>query len=518
MTDERSDDGLAWIRAEAEAAERIPDDRPRPTPLWALLSRWLLRLEAWLRSHGGPRLRAGLLAFWGVVAAAGLFLLFGPVINPPLTLEDIIDSASTATDTWIAREFDADYELQRSDAGRLQAVVTETIDAYFPDDVDASGIERVLAIEYEGHALAPSDVEATVDGMSIDATMQAVPDRLTIGLDTGGRLSGDHEFVLRYTLQDLAYATTDDASGEEVDLLEWSVLGPSLPQAIAAIDVTVTMPDTLADRLVRSPRGAIAWTLISGGDWLEPEDDSPAGTTTYAFTSDDTLPPNAQAWFTMPFASGTFAMPGPTPLFLLQSLGPLLPLLFLLVTLLFTLAARAVAWSDARGRPWFVAQYDPPHGITPNLAAQILRTPRTRELAVAVATTRTPASDTARPARLLATGRAARRAGRIGDLFRAAAGYRADPARRQQLAGDYRRIPRGFVRDWFLAAPIALSLLQIGLVRQLSHQARLAIVWWPSAFVAASVAIAAVVVAATLAARPLTEKGALAKQHLRGID
>jgi hypothetical protein len=547
------------VTGDAEGDARIPDPRPRPTPLWALLSRWLLALEAWLRSHGGPRLRAALWGFWAVVALAGGILLFGPVINPPMSLDDITDSASQATDTWIARDFDVDYTLSRTADGRLEADVVETIDAFFPDDVEAYGIVRVLPTQYEGHALEPSDIEATMDGRPVVASPSESADQLTLTLhsrdpdDAGGggvsraaRVEGDHQYVLRYRLHDLAYSTTDRATGgDPVDLLAWDVFGPSWPQAFSGLDVTITLPDDLDDALVRQPRGALAWTLLSAGDWLEPEADSPPGEVTYNFTNDQNIPPHANARFTMVFEPGTFRMPPPTPLFVLQSFGPLLPLAFLLLTLLFAVAARAVAWSDERGRPWYVAQYEPPDGVSARMAAMVLRTPRTLELASALealgpsrsasdadtggarsararrrrASARSgDSSNEARVDRMRVAARAARRTGRIGDGVRARLGYWRAPERPAQLSAGLRRIPTGFVRDLFIAAPLALTLVQWGLVRQLSHQATLAVVWWPTAFVLVSSLISIVVLAIALSARPLTTAGALLKQHLMGIE
>ncbi|MGD8166685.1 DUF2207 domain-containing protein [Herbiconiux sp. P16] len=535
------------MTGDAVDEERIPDPRPQPTPLWALLSRWLLALEAWLRSHGGPRLRGALWAFWGVVALAGGILLFGPVINPPLTLDDITDSASKATDTWIARDFDVDYTLSRDAEGRLQADVVETIDAFFPDDVEAYGIVRVLPTQYEGHALAPSHIEATVDGRTAQTNPSESADQLTLTLqsrdpdDTGSgatraaRVEGDHEYVIRYRLHDLAYSTTDQAAGDgPVDLLAWDVFGPSWPQAFAGLDVSITLPSDLDDALVRQPRGSLAWTLLSAGDWLEPEADSPPGQVTYSFTNDQNIPPHASARFTMVFEPGTFRMPPPTPLFLLQSFGPLLPLAFLVLTLLFALAARAVAWSDERGRPWFVARFEPPDGVSPRMAAMVLRAPEALELATALsaidarkagkAGKAAKSAKAGKPAtanrndRLHAAARSAHRTGRLGDRIRALLAYRRAPERSAQLTDGLRRIPTGFVRDLFIAAPLALTLLQWGLVRQLSHQATLAVVWWPAAFVLMSSLISIVVLAIALSARPLTRAGALVKQHLMGIS
>jgi len=260
-----------------------------------------------------------------------------------------------------------------------------------------------------------------------------------------------------------------------------------------------------------------AWTLLSAGGWLEPEPDSGADVS-YRFTNDQNIPPHAQAWFTMKFEPGTFAMPAPTPLFWIQTFGPLAPLVVLGIVLLLAFAARAVAWSDARGRPWFLAQFDPPKNMSPRMAAQILRTPATRELAGALADAQDQTvSRATRQSKLIAASKVGGRTGRLGDWPRAISGYLAAGERRTQLARGMRRVPRGFVRDLFIAAPLALTIVQWGLVRQLSHQAELSVVWWPVAFVTVSTAISAVIVWIALSVRPLTRRGALVKQHLLGI-
>ncbi|PJJ62397.1 DUF2207 domain-containing protein [Compostimonas suwonensis] len=512
-----SPDDAASHRAEADESERIPDEAPQHTALWVLLSRWLLGAEAWLRSHGGRGLRLGLLGFWSLVALAGVVLLIGPVINKPLSLDDITGSAAGVTDRWIAREFAVDYRLSRTPDGALTARVEERISANFPEGTDERGIQRMLASQYQGHALDPSDVEATLDGMPVDVGRSETADTLTLTMDAAQRLQGDHVFVLSYDLSHLAYPATDTATGQPVDLLQWDVFGPSWPQGLAGLDVTVTMPDDLDGQLIRQPRGSLAWTIVGTGEWLDPEPGGAADEVSYRFTNDQRLPPHAQAWFTMSFEPGTFAMPAPTPLYWVQTFGPLAPLAFLLATLLLAFAARAVAWGDARGRPWFVAQSDPPKDVTPRMAAQILRTPATMELAEALEAARKGARGTERRARMIEAARVARRTGRIGDRPRALSRYLAASERRRQLKDGLRRIPRGFVRDLFIAAPLALTIVQWGIVRQLSYQVVLAVVWWPFAFVVVSSAIAAVIVWIALSSRPLTRRGALVRQYLLGI-
>ncbi|WP_157583490.1 hypothetical protein [Plantibacter sp. H53] len=498
---------------------RIPDPTPRHTPLWTVLSAWLLRVERWLQSRGGSRLRRGLRQLWGLVAIGGLILLVGPVINPPLTLDDLTEEASDVTDTWIARSFAADYRVTTGEDGRLVTDVEERIDAFFPTDLDDRTIERVLATEYQGHALDPSMISVTLDGVEQDVRRERAAVFLRLVVDPGEQLTGDHELVIRYQLSDLAYVDTDPATGRPVDLLRWDVFGPDLQQAVAKLDVRVTIPQELDDRLVRQPRGSLAWTLVGAGQWLTPEPDAPPGEVAYAFTSDDAAPPHAQARFTMPFAAGSITMPPQSWIFWVQTFGPVLPMLVLAATLLLSFAARAVAWGDARGRPWYLAQSEPPDGISPRTAAHLLRSPATMELAerlkdAAISGTKQQAK---RQARLVAAAGAAKRSGRLGDRPRALRRYLAGPERAGQVRDGLRRVPTGFVRDWFIAAPIALTILQWGIVRQLSHQAVLAVVWWPLAFVVLSTVFAVIVLAIALTARPLTRKGALLKQHLLGI-
>jgi hypothetical protein len=526
----RDGEGDAVDANAVDPADRIADIAPRHTPLWAFLSAWLLGVEAWLRSHGGTKLRVSLWGFWALVGIAGTVLLAGPVINKPVTLDDITDSASTATETWIARDFAVDYTLSRSDDGRLVAEVEERITALFPDDVNEQGIERVLATQYEGHSLRPDNIELTLDGAGTTPEFSETAETLTISLDTGSRLQGDHEIVLRYTLNDLAYSSVDESTDQPVDLLRWDVFGPAWGQAFAGLEVNVIVPQDINEELIRQPRGSFAWTILSDGEWMDPEPGGQSNAATYQFTVDQNIPPNAQAGFLMSFEPGTFAMPAPSALYWVQVYGPLAPLAFLAMTLLLALAARAVAWGDARGRPWFVAQYTPPEKISPAMAAQLLREPAMVELAESLeglrlgrrrVKRRVYADGTTKPTRRelqVSAAHAARRAGRIGNLPRALNRYYLAPERREQLSRGFRRIPRGFVRDLFIAAPIALTLVQWGLLRQLSEQRILAVVWWPATFFFVSVAISVVVVWIALSSRPLTRRGALLKQHLRGIQ
>lgn len=502
-------------REPASGQESVPDDAVRietrrPTPLYRALSRSLLWLEARARSRGPRGVRLTNLAVWLAVAAAGAFLLTGPVINEPRDLEDITSAASEAGDRWIARSFDATFHVERTDDGRMLLHVEERIDAVFPDGVEESGITRTLPSQYEGHDLRPEVTGAEIDGEPAAVTVRREATTAVLRWDAGSVLAGAHEFVVRYTLADVAYRALDPSTGRMQDLLEWDVFGPAWPQGVGSTSATIVVPRDLLDALERTPRAELAWTLLSDATPLTPDSET-ADTVTYVVDNDQNLPPFAQFWFTFRFADGTFSMPDPAPLYWVLVVGPFVPLLLLGVGLLFALAARALVWNDERGRAWYVAQYSPDPNVPAPVASRIMRQVLTAPLVQAISDAH---AGTGRP---LALGRAAWRAGRPGDVVPAWRAYLSAPAWREQFRLGLRRVPRGIVRDVFLGAALALALLQLGLVRQLSHQIPLTVYWWPVAIVALTFALALVILFVALSARPLTRAGALAEEHLLGL-
>ncbi len=499
--------------------KRIPEPDPEYWPFWVRISAWSERAESWLKSHGGNVLRFGIRAFWVVIALIGVILLVGPVINKPLTLTDILDARDTAPNQWIAKEFAVDYRVETSPDGTLQAEVEERITVLFGPGIKENGIQRVVPTQYQGHALAPRDITATIDGQPVDIVRSDSPDRATLRISGETTLSGTHNFVLHYTIENLAYLADDEQREQPVDFLQWDVFGPSWPQGLSGLNVRIILSQRLADRLVSEPRGSMVWLLPGDGTILSPEADGTTGDVIYQFSNNHrTLPPHSQATFTMSFVAGTFTMPAPNAFYWVQVFGPAIPLALLLLTLLVAMAVRAVAWSDERGRPWFVAQFDPPPGISPKTAAHILGAWAPMELAevLHIAQGYKPQGSESRAA-LLVAAKVARRTGRLENSLRAVSLFLSAPERDAQIIAGLRRIPSGFVRDFFLFSPIALTIVQWGLVRQISHQATGGVLWWPFSFVVVSTIVSAFILAIALVQRPLTEKGALVKQHLLGI-
>lgn len=501
----------------AENTGRIPDPQPEHTPLFRLLASILIRVEATLRARGGAALRRTLVVLGVLVGMVGAFLLVGPIVNEPMSFDDVIEAADVDTVDWVARDAVIRYDISRDADGSFVARVSERYTADFRNGPERA-VERVLPLEFEGGDVRLEVTRTAIDGADARLSRKDHGTHAVLELESpdGSRLDGEREIVIEYELRNLAVPEADEATGDEVENFDWNVFAVDWPQAVKGLTVEVTLPEDLDSALVRAPRASVSWLLVSGISWIEPDDElTTASTVGYSFTNDQGLPPHADARVLLSFPAGTFEMPPHTTLFWWQTYGPILPLALLVVLLPFALAARAVAWADVHGRPWIEEEYDPPKGVGPRLAAQLVRAPFGAELAAELEALRPLRG---RSACLASLARTASRTGRAGNALSALRAYLFGPERREALTRGLRRIPSGYVRDAFIVAPLALTLLQWGLVRQLSHQRVLAVVWWPTAFFWLTVAISAVVLWIALTARPLTLRGALIAQHLRGVE
>ncbi|MGO2141485.1 MAG: hypothetical protein ACTH30_13865 [Leucobacter sp.] len=497
---------------------RIPDPQPEHTPLFRWLARVLGVLEEFLRARGGKPLRNAIRVFWGILAAVGIVLLIGPVINKPMDFDEVLASAKVEDVDWIARDATIDYDVERRPDGTFSTVVNESFRANFVNGPEQR-VLRTLVSEVDGKDAEFELLGATVDGEAASVTTKRHPTTTDITLRTpaGEAFEGEHEITLSYELHHLTRSQPDKATGNTVEAWDWPLFAPSWPQATKGLAVSVTLPEELNEALVRQPHASVGWLLVQGNVWLTP-DEATAGRVTYSFDNDDSLPPNSDVWVEFTFADGTFAEPPKTALFWVQTWGPLLPLAALTVLMLFALAARWVIWADAAGDPWFIARDSPPEGLTPLLAADMLGRPRHAELVSALAAAPERATPDSSERWLRSIARAGRRAGRVGNLPTVLRWRARWAAAGEAVTAKLRWVPDSYLRDTFLLAPVAVTLVQWGLLRQLSHQTILSVVWWPVAFVLGSTAIAGIALWAVARPRPLTRAGALAKQQLRGID
>ena len=515
---------LAGSDPELLNSGRIPDPQPEHTPFFRWLAKVLTGVESRLRARGDRAIRGGIKVTWVAIGLIGLFLLFGPIINKPLDFDDVIDSAELSEVDWVARDAVIDYAVDRDDDGTFAAEVSERYTADFVNGAERS-VEREIVTEFRGHDVEFELLDATVDGVAAEVAIDQQPTTTTIRLTKpdGTDFEGTPDIRISYALHHLISTEIDEATDRQIDELSWPLFAPTWPQATKGIEVSLTLAPDINDALVRAPKAYVGWLLLSETVWLTPEAETPAGVR-YSFSNDDTLPPNADVWIDASFEPGTFELPPKTTLFWVQTYGPLVPLVLLGILMLFALAARRIVWADSAGEPWYLPR-NTPVDVTPELAARFLDRPRHAELIDAmdeVPRTRKGDPDSRlteqRTNWLSSVARAGRRAGRAGNFpsvwRRRSRWSAADAVVEQKL----RWVPDSYVRDTFLLAPIAITLVQWGILRQLSEQVILTVVWWPLAFVAASTVLAIITVWAVQRPRPLTRDGALLMQQLRGID
>jgi len=351
---------LAGTDPELLHSGRIPDPLPDHTPLFRWMARVLSSIEARLRARGGQSFRAITRITWTAVAVIGVFLLFGPVLNAPRDFDDILESAGIEEVDWIARDVALDYRVDRTERGEFTAEVHESFTTFFINEASASEITRAVVTEFQGHDVDFDLHEVTIDGKEATARITRNPSMTTIhiSLADGTRLSGkDHRVELSYDLQNLVVTETDEATNQAVDQWSWPLFA-DWPQATSGIEASFTFSPEVHEAMVRPPRAYVGWLLIAGTQWLTPEATTAEGVR-YSFSNDDNLPANADFWIHASFAPGTFVQPPTTPLFWLQSWGPLLPLPILGALLLFGFAARRIVWADSAGAPWYLARSTP---------------------------------------------------------------------------------------------------------------------------------------------------------------
>ncbi|TDP95375.1 putative membrane protein DUF2207 [Leucobacter luti] len=516
---------LAGSDPELLNSGRIPDPAPEHTPLFRWLARVLTAVEARLRARGDAVWRNALRIFWALIAAVGILLLFGPIINKPLDFDDVIASAKVDEVDWVARDASVEYDVTRGASGGFAAAISERYTADFRNGPEPS-VERVLVTEFAGHDAEFELGEVTVDGTPVTAEIERRSTTTTIRITQpdGAEFEGEHEIAVSYQLHNLIVTATDDATGSIVDAWDWPVFGPLWPQATKGIEVSLTLPAELDAALIRKPQAYVGWLLASATQWLTPEDPASSGAepsstsgseVRYSFSNDQSLPPYPDILIRASFEQGTFTQPDTTALFWWQSYGPLLPLGVLAALALFAAAARRVVWADSAGDPWYLARSEPPQKLSPDLAAALLGKAAHAELVAELADV--PGRGAKRERWFSRLARAGRRAGRWGNLptVREAASRWRRPD--EVVDRGLRWVPDSYVRDFFVFAPVAITLFQWGLLRQLSEQVILSVVWWPAVFVLLSTVFAIISLVLVRRPRPLTRAGALAVQQLKGV-
>ncbi|TFD48840.1 DUF2207 domain-containing protein [Cryobacterium frigoriphilum] len=264
----------------------------------------------------------------------------------------------------------SDYELGISTEGYSTLNTVETIVARFPAADQNHGLTRAIPTHYEGDPTG-LDVESVTDenGTPRDFEIESGDGDLElVVISADDYVHGAQTYVITYS-QTHVVLSPDDSEQQE---FYWDVNGTGWNQPVAEISATVTFDAAIVDALTGGTecfRGGQGSTEACGmldrsgpgaADGGAAEADAAATTLTAAATD---LAPRETLTIVAEFEAGTFTpRDGSFTATPFPGIGLGAALLGLLV-LLGAIAARAMVWRHAPGRPTIIAEYLPPRGI-----------------------------------------------------------------------------------------------------------------------------------------------------------
>lgn len=281
--------------------------------------------------------------------------------------------------------FDSAYTLSRTDDGRSELTVVETIVARFPAADQNRGIIRAIPDDYDGVDLQ-TVVESVVDetGMPVPYEQSDSGGFVELALGTDEFVHGAVTYVISYRQTDVVRSFADTASDE----FYWDVNGTGWEQPFGRVSATLTVQGGPAASLtgnaacyVGAEGETTACPIRVPQSFTDTDDPSasPAPPPTFAAVAED-LAPGETLTISVGFAADTFVTPEPgepevfTPLIIpvenhLISGG--LGLLSLGV-LAAAIVGRVRAGRGARGRGTIIPQYSEPKSITILQAAHLV--------------------------------------------------------------------------------------------------------------------------------------------------
>ncbi len=267
---------------------------------------------------------------------------------------------------------DVVYELSRTDDGRSQVQITETIVALFPNFDQNRGIIRELNTDYDGVPLETS-IHSVVDenGAPVHYEVDRYSGFLELPLGTDDFVQGRQTYVISYSQQNVVRNFTSTTG---VDEFYWDVNGTGWSQPFGSVTATVIVDPEVATELTGS---FACYQGDEGGtdpcDSIELIEVAADGTTTFRAVA-SALAPRQTLTFAIAFTDGTFVQveavdPRATPLWQ-HIMGILFSTLAGLLTIL-SIVLRAMSGRDHPGRGIIVPQYSVPKDLNIMMAAQL---------------------------------------------------------------------------------------------------------------------------------------------------
>lgn len=279
--------------------------------------------------------------------------------------------AAADVDDYVISDFQSDFYLGTDESGNAVLRTVETIVAEFPDFDQNHGIERALPTSYDGH---PTDLEVESitdgDGARID---WHEPDESTDGYlvmrvgDADRYVRGTQTYVITYIQHNVVKYFADTEAQE----FYWDVNGDEWRVPMTSVSARLHVDPALADKLTGETYcyqgyrdGTDACSAESG--IMDGDGDVVYEAMASGLLADQTLT------ISVAFENGTFVPRSTSPW---DSFFFYVQLVLGLIAVAFgirAIARRRTLFAHGRGRPTIVAEYLPPKGVNVIVSAIVL--------------------------------------------------------------------------------------------------------------------------------------------------
>lgn len=284
----------------------------------------------------------------------------------------VLTDVSAGVDDFTFDSFDAVYELSRDDAGRSVLDTTETIVARFPEIDQNRGIRRAIPSSYRGH---PTDIEriTVTDESGAPRPFEVNEDDddedfLFVTIRADDYVHGEQTYVIGYRQHNVTLQPDDAATDE----FYWDVNGTGWAQPFGRVSAELRLSDDVATAFtgdVACYQGGIGSSAVC--DSLEVAESQPLVITAEALD----LGPFENLTIAAAFADGTFVPRdesfGSSPAAITSAIAAGLAALAAGVAVFM----RGIRWRNHAGRGTIIAEYEPPAGVSPMVAADLVGQP-----------------------------------------------------------------------------------------------------------------------------------------------
>ncbi|AMB58117.1 DUF2207 family protein [Microterricola viridarii] len=473
---------------------------------------------------------------WGIGASPAAATTTAPAAQPAGPAA--VQAVGTGVDDFRFSSFDADYLLGRDADGHSTLDATETLVAVFPETDQNRGIRRAIPLRYDGH---PTDlvVHGVTDENGAPRPFESEEDEdgefLLVTIAADGYVHGAQSYVISYSQRNI---TLDPDDGEQQEFYR-DVNGVGWAQPFDRVGATLRMDAELGAALTgqmacyRGPEGS---TMRC--DQLMVLESSPP----VIKASASNLGAFENMTIAVGFAPGIFVPRDDSLAGSPVGLGGVIAALATLGVLAAALVSRRRRWRDAPGRGIIIAEYEPPAGVDVLLAADLLgaekkgMTAAILDLAVGGALRVIELKKKRFQLELRDPDAAS---APLRDILTAIFGKRLEPGARHTLgtksnsiatklsavttATRSRSRAEGFRRR---ADPRRRTLLALAAIVGAVLTVVLSLIAiesvrggpWPILAIVVAGVAAVLTVIFVADVRPLTEQGALAREHLRGLE